>query len=99
MLKESIKYPLLSISPLRTKGRDGQAGLKAVLKKFVGHTLLSISPLGTNVTGWRSRTGSIKGVHRTPFTVYLSLRDKGKGWRSRTKGSVKGVHRTPFTVY
>ena len=70
MLKESIGHPLLSISPLGTKGRDGQAGLKAVLKESIGHTLLSISPLGTKVMGWTSRTGSIKGVHRTPFTVY-----------------------------
>ena len=54
-----IGHTLLAISPLGTKGRDGQAG-QAVLKKSIGHPLLSISPLGTNVTGWRSRTGSIK---------------------------------------
>ena len=36
-----------SFSPLRTKGGDGQTGLKAVLKESIGHPLLSISPLGT----------------------------------------------------
>ena len=45
MLKESIGYPLLSVSPLGTKGRDRQAGLKSVLKESLGHPLLSISPL------------------------------------------------------
>ena len=39
-------HPLQSISPLGAKGRDGQAGLKAVLKESIGHTLLSISHLG-----------------------------------------------------
>ena len=47
MIKESIGHPLMSISPLRTKGGDGQTGLKAVLKESIGHPLLSISPLGT----------------------------------------------------
>ena len=47
----SVGHTLLSVIPLGTKGRDGQAGLKTVLKEFIGHTLLSISPLGTNVTG------------------------------------------------
>ena len=42
---EKIIYPLLSISPLETKGRDGQAGLNAMLKKTIGHPLLSFSPL------------------------------------------------------
>ena len=70
MLNEPIGYPLLSISPLGTMGRDGQAGLKAVLKESTGHTLLSISPLGTKVMGWTSRIGSIKGVYRTFFTVH-----------------------------
>ena len=70
MLKESIGHPLLSISPLGTKGRDGQAGLKRMLKESVGQMLISISPWGTKVMGWTSRTGSIKGVHRTPFTVH-----------------------------
>ena len=46
MLKESIGHPLLFISPLGTKGRDGQKGLKALLKESIGHPLLSISPLG-----------------------------------------------------
>ena len=69
MLKESIEHPLLSISPLGTKGRGGQAGLKAMLKESIGHTLLSISPLGTKVMEWTRRTVSTKGVHRTYFTV------------------------------
>ena len=56
MLKESIGHTLLSISPLRTKKRDAQAGLKAVLKESIGHTLLYISPLGTKVIGWTSWT-------------------------------------------
>ena len=56
MLKESIGHTLLSISHLGTKGRVGQAGLKAVLKECIGHTLLSISPSGTNVMGWTSRS-------------------------------------------
>ena len=41
----------------------------------------------------------LKEVHRTPFTVYQSLRDKGKGWTSRTKDSVKEDHGTYFTVH
>ena len=45
--QESIGHTLLSISALGTKGRDGQTGLKAVLKESIGHTLLSISSLGT----------------------------------------------------
>ena len=69
--QESIGHTLLSISPLGTKGRDGQAGLKAVLKESIGHPLLSISPLGLKVMGWKSMTkGSVKGVHRTSFTVH-----------------------------
>ena len=47
MLNESRGDPLLSVSPLGTKGRDGKAGLKAVLKESIGHTLISISPIGT----------------------------------------------------
>ena len=71
MLKESIGHTLLSISPLGTKGRDGETGLKVVLKESIGHPLLSISPLGTKVMGWTSKIkGSIKGVHRTSFTVH-----------------------------
>ena len=46
MLNESIGHPLLSIRPLGTKGRDGRAGLKAVLKESIGYPLLSIRPLG-----------------------------------------------------
>ena len=70
MLKESIVHTLLDISPLRTKKRDAQAGLKAVIKESIGHTLLYISPLGTNVLEWTSRTkGIVKVVHRTPFIV------------------------------
>ena len=56
MLKDSIGHTLVSISPIGTKGRDAQAGLKAVLKEFIGHTLLYISPLGTKVIGWTSKT-------------------------------------------
>ena len=71
MLKQSIGHPLLSIISLLTKGRYGQAGLKAVLKESIGHPLLYISPLGTKGKEWTSRTkGSIKGVHTTPSTVY-----------------------------
>ena len=47
MLKESIGHPLQFISPLGTKGGDGQPGLKAMLKESIGRSLLSISPLGT----------------------------------------------------
>ena len=47
MLKESIGHPFLSISLLGTRGRDGEAGLKADLKESIGHPLLPISPLGT----------------------------------------------------
>ena len=32
MLKESIGYPLFSFSPLETKGREEQVGLKVLLK-------------------------------------------------------------------
>ena len=39
---------LLSFSPLETKVMmDGQARLKTVLKKSIGHLLLSTCPLGT----------------------------------------------------
>ena len=70
MLKESIGHTLHSISPLGTKGRDGQEGLKAMLKESIGHPLLSISPLGTKVMGWTSRTkGIVKGAYRTYFTL------------------------------
>ena len=51
MLNESIGHPLLSISPLGIKERDGQAGQKAMLNEPTGYTLLSISPLGTKVMG------------------------------------------------
>ena len=71
MLKESIEHPLMSISPLGTKGRDGQAGLKVVLKESRGHPLLSIILLRLKVMGWTSSTkGTVKGVHRTSFTVH-----------------------------
>ena len=70
MLKDSIGHGLFLSSPLGTKGRDGRAGLKAVLNESTGHTLLSISPLGTKVMGWTSKIGSIKGVYRTSFTVH-----------------------------
>ena len=43
----SIGHTLLYTSLLETKGRDGQPGLKAMLKESIGHPLLSISPLGT----------------------------------------------------
>ena len=69
--QEFIGHTLLSIITLGTKGRDGQAGLKTVLKESIQHILLSISPLGAKVMGWTSRTGSIKGVHRTSFTSPL----------------------------
>ena len=45
--QESVGLTLLSIIPLRTKGWDGQTGLKAVLKESIGHHLLSSSHLGT----------------------------------------------------
>ena len=71
MLKEFIGYPFLSVSPLETKGSDGQAGLKVVLKESIGHTLLSIIPLRLKVMGWTSMTkGSVKAVHRTSFTFH-----------------------------
>ena len=71
MLKESLGHTLVSISPLGTKGRDGEAGLEEVLKKSIGHTSLSISPLVTKVMGWTSWIkGSVKGVHRTYFTFH-----------------------------
>ena len=38
--QESIRYTLLAIISLGTKGKDGQAGLKAVLKESIGHPLL-----------------------------------------------------------
>ena len=71
MLKESIGHTLLSISPLETKGRYGQAGVKAVLKEFIGHPLLFISSFRDKEKGWTNKTkGSLKGVHRTPFIAY-----------------------------
>ena len=71
MLKESIGHLLLSISPLGTKVMGWRAGLKAVLQESIGHRLLSVSPLRTKMMGWTGRTkGSIKGVHRTSFTVH-----------------------------
>ena len=49
MIKGSIKkcngHPIISFSPLETKGRDGQVGLK---KDSIKHPVLSISPLGIN---------------------------------------------------
>ena len=48
VLKESKGYPLLFISHLGTKGRDGQARLNAVLKETIGYFLLSFSPLEGN---------------------------------------------------
>ena len=45
--QESIGHTLLFIISLRTKGRDGKAGLKAVLKESIGHPSMSVSPLGT----------------------------------------------------
>ena len=42
-----------------TKVRDGQAGLKAVLKESIGHPLLSNSPLGTKV---KDGQAGLKGV-------------------------------------
>ena len=51
MLKESIGHPLMSISPLGTKGSDGQTGLKAVLKESIGNTLLSKSPFKDKSNG------------------------------------------------
>ena len=36
--QESIGHTLVSIIPLGTKGRDGQAGLKVVLRESIGHT-------------------------------------------------------------
>ena len=70
VLKEFIGHLLLSISPLGTKLRDGQAGQKTALNESIEHILLSINPLGTKVMGWPSKTGSIKRVCRTLFTVH-----------------------------
>ena len=68
MLKESIGHPLLYISHLKTRGRDGQAGVKAVLKEYIGNTLFFISPLGTKVMGWTSRT-----IDRSPQDILNCL--------------------------
>ena len=69
VLKESIGHPLLSISPLVTKLRDAQVGQKTTLIESIEHTLLSIDSLGTQLMGWISKTGSIKGVCRTFVSV------------------------------
>ena len=47
MLKEAILCPLLFISPLGTRGRNGQAALKAELKESKRCPLLFISLLWT----------------------------------------------------
>ena len=44
MLKESTGCPLLSISYLETKERDGQQGEMAMFMKSIGHPLLSLVP-------------------------------------------------------
>ena len=61
---EKIIYPLLSISLLGTKGRDGQAGLNAVLKETIGHPLLSFSPL--EIMGRDGQKGLKVSLKRSP---------------------------------
>ena len=99
MLKESIGHHLLSVSPLRTKGRDGQAEQKEMLMESIGYPLLSISPLGT-----RGRDGKVglKAVLKESIGHTLlsmsPLRTKVMGWTSST-GTIKGVDRTSFTIH
>ena len=100
MLKESIGHPLLSISPLWTKGRDGQAGLKAVLKESIGHPLLSISPLWTKGRDRQAGLNAVlkKSIGPTLLSV-IPLGLKVMEWTSMTKDSVKGVNWTSFIVH
>ena len=68
IVKESIRHPLLSISPLETKGKDGQAWLETVLNESKRHPIRK---------GWTSRVkGSVK---RGPFDiVYCPLSPYGQ---------------------
>ena len=99
MIKKSIGHLLLSVSPLGTKGRDGQAGLKAVIKESIEHPLLSVSSLGTK--GRDRQAGLNSMIKESIGHPLLSVSPLGakKGWTSRTKGSVKRVHTTFFTFH
>ena len=61
---KKIIYPLLSISPLGTKGRDGQAGLNGVLKETIGYPLLDFSPL--QIMGRDGQEGLKVSLKRSP---------------------------------
>ena len=77
MLKESIGCPLLSISPLGTKGRDGQAGLKTMLKESIGHPLLSISPLWTKELDGQAGLRAMLKEYLGILYCHYSFMDKG----------------------
>ena len=69
--QESIGLTLLSVIPLGTKGRDGQAGLKAVLKESIGCPLLSISHIERKgMDGQAGLKAVLKEVYWTYFTFY-----------------------------
>ena len=100
MLNESIGHTLISISFVGTKGRDGKAVLKAVLKKTIGHTLMSISPLGTKVIRWTTELKAmLKESIGHPLLSTLGTKVMGLTSLSRTKGRVKGVDSTYFTIH
>ena len=57
----------MSISPLGTKKRCGQAGLNAVLKETIGHPSHSFSPFKDN--GKVLISMAKKSVKRSPFDI------------------------------
>ena len=79
------------MSPLGTMGRDGQSGLKAVLKESIGHPLLSITPLWTK---GRDRQAGLKAVLKESIGhPLLSISPLGTSW---SKWTVKGVLYCPL---
>ena len=88
-----------SLSYRGTNGKDGQAGLKPVLKESIGHPLLSISHLGTK--GRDGQAGLKAVLMESIGHILLSISPRGTklmSWTSRI-GSMKRVHRTSFTVH
>ena len=88
-----------SLSYIGTNGKDGQAGLKPVLKESIGHPLLSISHLETK--GRDGQAGLKAVLMESIGHILLSISPRGTklmSWTSRI-GSMKRVRRTSFTVH
>ena len=95
--QDSIGYTLLSIISLGTKGRDGQPGLKAVLKESIRHPLLPIRPLGTK--GRYGQAGLKALLQESIGNTLLSISLLGTKGRNG-QAALKALSKSPLpTLY